>query len=319
MIAQRVKNVHQGGLWEFPGGKVENGETVEQACIREVREELGIEIKYSRPLIKILHHYPDKNVLLDTLLCTDFSGKEYLSDTVLQSDEINQYGLEGQNVKWINLAQFNDYQFPAANKSIINSLLLPEKYLISPDCSAFEVKQFIQQFTENCRHYAIIQLRISSLKASEFKVLFNKCCFIAHKHGVKLLLNSSLLYFIDDDTYFEYAGLHLTGSHLFDDNFINNYRSRFPDKMISASCHQAGDINQANNKKIDFIVLSPVQKTRSHPQQDPLGWKNFEFLCEMAQMPCFALGGMSIDDIHDAWRYGAQGIAGISSFWETGF
>ena len=87
--------------------------------------------------------------------------------------------------------------------------------------------------------------------------------------------------------------------------------------MISASCHTIDDIEQANIKQLDFILLSPVQKTQSHPHQDALGWEKFARLCALANMPCFALGGMVAGDISLAQKNGAQGIAAISGLWKT--
>jgi len=129
------------------------------------------------------------------------------------------------------------------------------------------------------------------------------------------VLNSACLNSISQLDSFN--GIHLTGAHLYDAGFIETIRTRFPKKIISASCHQPKDIEQANQKKVDFIVLSPVHKTASHPQQDPMGWDKFESLCELVQMPCFALGGMSVDDISQAQLHGAQGISGISSLWHS--
>src|SRR5690606_7572608 len=85
LIAKRPQTAHQGGLWEFPGGKVDAGETIEQALVRELREELAITVKDSRPLIQIRHHYPDKSVLLDVHKITRFEG--------------NPIGNEGQPVQ----------------------------------------------------------------------------------------------------------------------------------------------------------------------------------------------------------------------------
>ena len=77
LISRRAEHVHQGGLWEFPGGKIEADEAIEAALYREIQEELGLHIKSSRPLIKLLHHYPDKSVLLETRLVTEFTGRDY--------------------------------------------------------------------------------------------------------------------------------------------------------------------------------------------------------------------------------------------------
>jgi len=108
-IARRAKNAHQGGLWEFPGGKKETGELPEQALYRELEEELGIQAKIQIPLIKLSHDYGDKLVELDVYKVTEFSG--------------SAHGAEGQETRWIRLEDIHEYDFPEANKAIIEALL----------------------------------------------------------------------------------------------------------------------------------------------------------------------------------------------------
>lgn len=112
LIALRPAHVHQGGLWEFPGGKIEEGETTQQALTRELQEELDITIKVSQPLLIVKHNYSDKAVVLDVYKVTEFTGYPK--------------GQEGQEIKWMPLAQLDDYSFPKANDEIIEHLL--EKY-----------------------------------------------------------------------------------------------------------------------------------------------------------------------------------------------
>lgn len=109
LIARRPENVHQGGLWEFPGGKVEPGERLEQALQRELHEELGIELKACQPLLEIHHDYADKQVFLDVWRVTAFSGEAY--------------GREQQPIRWVAAEALADYDFPAANQPILKALL----------------------------------------------------------------------------------------------------------------------------------------------------------------------------------------------------
>ena len=104
-ICKRQDDKHQGGLWEFPGGKVENGETVFAALKRELQEEVGLTINSSNELMVIEHDYGDKCVKLDVHLVTDFSGEAH--------------GAEGQLSTWVAINQLDDYNFPAANVEII--------------------------------------------------------------------------------------------------------------------------------------------------------------------------------------------------------
>jgi len=109
LLAKRLGHRHQGGKWEFPGGKVENGETSSQALIRELREEVNLDVSDTNPLMTISHDYPDKEVLLDIHIVNRFSGVAV--------------GLEGQEVLWASLDNLREYEFPEANALIIDKLL----------------------------------------------------------------------------------------------------------------------------------------------------------------------------------------------------
>ena len=118
LIARRADSQHQGGLWEFPGGKVEAGEAVEIALARELHEELGIVVTRARPLIKVRHDYPDKQVLLDVWEVDGFTGEPH--------------GAEGQPLAWVSPRELPQYDFPEANQPIVAAARLPGHYLITP-------------------------------------------------------------------------------------------------------------------------------------------------------------------------------------------
>jgi len=109
LIAKRPNNVHQGGLWEFPGGKCEAGETVEQALHRELQEEVGICITHANEIMSISHAYPDKKVCLEICEVIEFSGEPR--------------GCEGQEIRWVSVSDLASYDFPEANSPIIDFLL----------------------------------------------------------------------------------------------------------------------------------------------------------------------------------------------------
>jgi 8-oxo-dGTP diphosphatase len=111
LIARRPDHAHQGGLWEFPGGKVEADETVATALQRELQEELGIVVQAAEPWVQIRHAYPDQTVLLDVWRVTAWRGEPQ--------------GREGQPLAWVLPAMLVDLPFPAADEPIIVRLCQP--------------------------------------------------------------------------------------------------------------------------------------------------------------------------------------------------
>lgn len=105
LITRRAPDAHQGGLWEFPGGKVEEGELTREALARELREELGIEIGRTSALLEVHHDYGDKVVLLDVQVVWEFRGEARPR--------------EGQPMAWVAPQALSQYPFPAANLPIV--------------------------------------------------------------------------------------------------------------------------------------------------------------------------------------------------------
>ena len=108
LLARRADTQHQGGLWEFPGGKVEIDEAVETALQRELEEELGIVVLAAESWLRVRHAYPDKTVLLDVWRVTAWSGEPR--------------GREGQPLRWTSPTRLADFAFPAADEPIIARL-----------------------------------------------------------------------------------------------------------------------------------------------------------------------------------------------------
>lgn len=293
LIARRKEASHQGGLWEFPGGKVELGETVSQALARELLEELGIEIKSFRPLIQIPHHYPDRSVLLDVWEVDSFDG--------------DAHGKENQPVRWVHCSGLPDFTFPEANRPICTAVALPSVYGIVDVKSRMGNKEVLTQLASviasGCR---LIQLRMKgSKKSEEVLEIAQRAVYFAHAQDTKILINSDQELDVN-----EADGLHLSS------NKLMSLQNRCVDKtkLLGASCHSFAELRQAARIGVDFAVISPVQKTASHPEAEPLGWERFRLLASESPLPVYALGGLALDDFELARENGAQGVAGISMF-----
>lgn len=300
LISLRPQHLHQGGLWEFPGGKVEAGESVQVALKRELHEELGIEVQQCRPLIRIPYDYPDKSVLLDVWQCREFNGEPH--------------GKEGQQWRWVAKHSLIEYPFPSANKPIIRAVCLPDRYLITPTLnptpSTAERQLFLHQLDHSLQSgIRLVQLRAKTLSHTLVKDLALEVLDLCHRHGANLLLNSHC------DIVAETAidGVHLTSQQLQQ----LTQRPLSATKLVAASCHNAQDLRQAQALGVDFVVLSPVKPTSSHTTAKPIGWETFNCLVDDCKIPVYALGGMALHDLDDAFDHGAQGIAAITSLWET--
>ncbi|MGD8558831.1 MAG: Nudix family hydrolase [Gammaproteobacteria bacterium] len=293
-ITLRPDHVHQGGLWEFPGGKVEADESPYNALVRELHEETGITVKRAQPLITIAYDYPDKSVLLDVWEVSAFTG--------------TAHGREGQQGRWVVPQQLNDYAFPAANSPIVMAAQLPSTYLITPEPDSGN-DAFLRQLA-SClgRGIRLVQFRSKQLSHNQYVALAEDVVALCHQHQAKVLLNGpvellSALPHAD--------GIHLTAQRL----RALSERPIRPGYLLAASCHDAHELAAAAAIEADFVVLGPVNVTASHPDTKPLGWNWFVQLTQQATMPVFALGGMTISDIEQSRQYGGQGIAAIRSLW----
>ena len=293
LIALRPNTAHQGGLWEFPGGKLETGESIEDALKRELLEELDISLLESQLFKTIQYQYPDKAVILNIHIVSSFSGEPK--------------GVEGQPIQWKSIDQLKVENFPAANRCIVHALQLPEKYMITGPFS--DQDDFLLRLENSLRlGIKLVQLRCKHIDQVSFMQLSDQARIVCEKYRATLLLNSSPEIFRQ----MQADGLHLSSQML----HLLEVRPIGLDKLLSVSCHTAEDIRHAQKINADIILLSPVKETTSHPGVNGIGWKAFADLISDIDIPVYALGGMKQDDISKALKYGAQGIAAISSFWK---
>lgn len=293
LLARRPEDKHQGGLWEFPGGKVEAGEPVYAALARELEEELGICIRNARPLIQIPHHYPDKSVLLDVYEVTEFSGEPW--------------GREGQPVRWVSRQSLSDYQFPAANVPIVQAARLPERLLITGRFEGVEdaLRKLQRAADKGIGGVMLRAKHLDDLSFAELAVQFRQHC---EQLGLFLTLNCS----VEQANRLGAAALHLSSARL----MALDSREAFSGQWLSASCHNEQELAHAQRIGVDFVTLSPLLPTASHPGAPVLGWQRFAELAANATLPVFGLGGLVDSDLEKVREAGGQGIAAISAWWE---
>jgi len=294
LVSLRAKQVHQGGLWEFPGGKCEPGESIEEALRRELDEELGIQVLGDAPLCKIAHDYGDKRVLLEVRRVLSYTGVPECK--------------EGQSVRWAEINTLELEQFPAANGPIIRRIQLADRIAITG--TAASNADFAAQFERLVdRHPPLIHFRQHGLSDEDFNARAHTALILCRAHGVPLVINADPARFAA----FGGDGLHVSSS------ILRQLVGRpVPEQvMFSASCHTLEELHMAAAVKADYVLLSPVGPTSSHPEQSPLGWERCTALISAVAMPVYALGGMTVADIPKAFAHGAAGIAAISAFWDA--
>jgi len=295
LIARRPPDTHQGGKWEFPGGKVEEGEAPLDALARELHEELGIRARTFDPLITVLHDYPDKRVRLEVWRVVSFDGVAI--------------GLEGQEVRWVTTKGLRAYEFPDANLPVLAALELPDRYLITPDPEG-DTDEFLRMLERALgRGVSLVQFRATNREQVEYEALAVEVVEICRSANARLLLNTNPARALALGA----DGVHLNARRL------QQYRTRpLPrDMIVGTSCHDTAELRLAASCDADFAVLSPVRATPSHPGVKSLGWETFQDLCLGARMPVYALGGVGVGDIPRTRACGGQGIAAIRGLWHS--
>jgi len=288
LIAQRKADAHLGGLWEFPGGKFEVGENAELALSRELFEELNIKPIKTAPLIELSFDYPEVSVRLHVYEVSQFSGELIVR--------------EGQDFKWITKDELDQYQFPEANKAILLAIKLGRQYAI---ISGGNIKQVLRGLHDvAAQGVNLVQIRAKNLNRQDAEQLIRIVKTECDVLQLEYLLNSQII-----GAKASGEGVHLTSSDL----MVLKQRPEGAG-FVAASCHNLQELHQAEQLGLDFVVLSPVNKTASHPEANPLGWQQFSQWVAQINLPVFALGGIDKQDYDLALSYGAQGISGISLF-----
>jgi len=291
LVARRGDGQHLAGLWEFPGGKVEPGESPAAALARELREELGVEVAAATPCLAIQHVYPGRAVMLRVFRVTRWSG--------------SPHGRDGQPLEWRDARQLDPGQFPAANRPILNALRLPERYLITPEpADPAAIPAVVDAVAAALRAgmAGMVQVRAPGLERPAYREFLAAVASAAEELSVPVLANAPVAWL---------EGFTEVGLHLPERRWRRLDARPEVEGWVGASVHDGAGLARVAELGLDFAVLGPVQATATHPGTPPLGWERFAALVRECAIPVYALGGMDPGSLAAARAGGAQGIAAI--------
>ena len=291
LMAQRPPGKPSAGYWEFPGGKIETGETPEAALSRELHEELGIDIQQAFPWLNFQYNYPDRQVHLHFYRITNWSGEPE--------------GREGQKLSWQNPNHVSVSPLLPANHQLMHTLTLPDTYAITY-ASKTGAADFLEKLDSALqRGIQLIQVREPRMKKQELILFSQQVIAAAKPYNARVLINGDeqLVRSVNAD------GIHLPSRQLM------NASTRPDFSLCAASCHNIEELHKAVDLDLDFVVLSPVLPTASHPGKPTLGWETLETLCKDVTIPVYALGGMKNDSMNTAMAHRAHGIAMLRGAW----
>lgn len=298
-FTRRKEGQHLENLWEFPGGKIERGESRFHALQRELREEVDIQVISAHPFHRVTHQYKDKKVHLDVWEIDSFTG--------------SPHGQEGQESIWMDFNEVSQYPFPEADIPVLKALMLPSELLITPDLSEQYVDSYIQQFTSLMKkhRYPLVQFRSHHLNDETYQNVALKLKQICVQNRTELIINRPTLKSLESKLFESFHRRHLNSL------VLGDLTSSPFDKSVvcSASCHDIEELRMAEKLNCEFAVLSTVRSTASHPGRTGKGWYKFNNLSAKSRIPVYALGGVRRKDLSVARYQGAIGVAGISDFW----
>jgi 8-oxo-dGTP diphosphatase len=294
LLTQRPLHKVRGGLWEFPGGKLEPGESPEQALRRELREELDIEIGPTRRVFGVSHAYPDLEIRLHVCRVDQWRGEPRLLD----AQQLTWRRTTEQDSAWPPLSQ--------ADQRVRRWLRIPTTLVVSADCPPGNEARWLAA-AQQVPLETLLLVRTPALGQQDTRRLCDHLLARQPARRPHLLLSGDPVGAVDMG-----IGVQLKAAQL-----GHSPHPRTPLHLLGASCHNALELEQAAMLGCDYAALGPVLPTPTHPGAPHLGWPRFSQLAQRAWLPVFALGGMTAADHAQALGCGGHGVAGIRGVWPT--
>jgi 8-oxo-dGTP diphosphatase len=287
LLAQRPEGKPYPGYWEFPGGKIEEGEGAQAALARELREELGIAVRESTPWITRIYAYTHATVRLHFFRVSAWDGEPR--------------PLEDQAITWQPVEAPDVSPMLPANAPVLAALALPAIMVVS-NAAELGVDAWIQKLAERAlEEKLLVQIREKGAERQRVQHLLSRALARAEPFGSRIVVNS------DCGSFPQCAGVHLTSRALM------QATGRPAASLLGASCHDERELEQAERLGVDYALVGPVKATASHPGAPPLGWERFATLARDRPMPVLAIGGLTRSDLAEARRHGAHGVALLSA------
>ncbi|MBU1691993.1 MAG: Nudix family hydrolase [Gammaproteobacteria bacterium] len=293
LLAERPAGKLYAGWWEFPGGKIEAGESPYHALVRELHEELGIDVDVAHPWLTRVYTYPHATVRLHFFRVVNWHGEPH--------------GKENQRLSWQYPDAVSVTPLLPANGPVLRSLNLPSVCAITHAVELGE-ELFIERLQVALQQgLKLIQVREKAMDAATLRAFAAEVVWQAHAHGARVVINgdAALAREVGAD------GVQLNSAQLM------ALTARPELELVSASCHDRHELERVVELELDFALLSPVLPTQSHPGASVLGWEGFAHLVRDLPMPVYALGGVSRADMDEARRHGAHGIAMLRGAWQA--
>jgi 8-oxo-dGTP diphosphatase len=294
LLAQRPPGKVYAGYWEFPGGKLEPGETPRAALDRELHEELGLTVRRAAPWLVQRFVYPHAHVELHFFRVFAWEGEPV--------------GHDGQAFAWQTPGRFDVAPLLPANTRVLRALTLPPLYAITMAAAVGEAAMLERARAGFAAGIRLVQMREKDWPRERQRAFAAALRDLARSVGATVLLNGDEA----DARAWGLDGVHWTSARL------AAATTRPGDLVCAASCHTPAEIARAGDLALDFAVLGPVRATPSHPGAPAMGFDGFARAVAATTLPVYSLGGLAAGDLPAAIDAGAHGIAAMRGAWPPG-